>query len=474
VRRFHRRLSADAVDSLFSKLPSLSARVVITRKQAVALAALGIAIAVACWNMPYAIVPALVAIMSAGFVISTAFRATLAFLGGRNCAHPAKSTARSSDAGLPPYTVLVPLYREAAVLPELVRVLRALDYPREKLDIKLIVEEDDSETRSMAEALAPEGPFEIIRVPYSLPRTKPKACNYALRFARGEYLVIYDAEDRPEPDQLRKAVDGFRDRSRRTACLQARLDIYNASENWLSRMFALDYAIWFKAMLPGLDRFGVPMPLGGTSNHFRTSILREVCGWDPFNVTEDADLGIRLAQLGYRVSMLDSTTFEEAPAQLSPWLRQRSRWLKGYMQTWLVHAREPASLVRRIGIRGVAVVQLFIGGGVWSALVNPVLWLIFAVSCVQSQSGDGLHLLNLVARISGMGLLAANVMLAATAVADAGRLRRLAVVPYGLSYILYWALVSVAAYRGLWQLVFKPFYWEKTPHGARQTGGKGA
>ena len=215
-----------------------------------------------------------------------------------------------------------------------------------------MVEEDDLETVAAAKALLDgDVPFEIIEVPPGGPRTKPKAANYALAFARGEYLVVYDAEDRPERDQLKKAVATFRASPRQTACLQARLNFYNADHNWLTKMFALDYALWFDTLLPGLDRIGVPMPLGGTSNHFRTSVLRDIGGWDAFNVTEDADIGIRLSQLGYRVSMLDSNTFEEAPVTIGAWLKQRSRWLKGYMQTWLVHMRDPLALVRRTGLR---------------------------------------------------------------------------------------------------------------------------
>ncbi len=301
--------------------------------------------------------------------------------------------------------------------------------------------------------------------------TPQKACNYALRFARGDHLVIYDAEDRPEPDQLQKAVRRFRAAPRNTACLQARLAIYNANDGWLTRMFALDYAIWFKGLLPGLDHLDVPMPLGGTSNHFRTSILRAVGGWDPFNVTEDADLGIRLAQLGYRVSMLDSTTFEEAPACMTAWFKQRSRWLKGYMQTWLVHARDPASLVRRVGYRGVAVFQMFIGGAIWSALVNPMLWLIFITSSTCSGSSDGPEIVQMLACISGLGLLVANTLLAGLAVVHSRSVNRTMLVPYGLSLALYWILISAAAYRGLWQLFFKPFYWEKTPHGQSPASG---
>ena len=242
------------------------------------------------------------------------FRAALAWIGGteREVCPP----IGNDDASLPLYTILVPLYREANVLPGLIEALLLLDYPQDKLDIKLIVEADDRETVAVAESLEHKGPFHIVRVPPGTPRTKPRACNYAFPFARGEFTVIYDAEDRPERDQLRKAIAQFRGGQRSIACLQARLNFYNANENWLTRLFALDCALWFDVLMPGLEKLRVPMPLGGTSNHFRTSALKTVGAWDPFNVTEDADLGIRLAQMGMRVAMLNSTTFEESPTTL--------------------------------------------------------------------------------------------------------------------------------------------------------------
>jgi cellulose synthase/poly-beta-1,6-N-acetylglucosamine synthase-like glycosyltransferase len=353
---------------------------------------------------------------------------------------------------------LVPLYREANVLPRLARALLLLDYPRDRLDIKLIVEEDDAPTVAVAREIARRGPFEVVVVPNNQPKTKPKACNYALNFARGEFIVIFDAEDRPERDQLRKAVAAFRGRPKRIACLQARLNFYNANENWLTKLFALDYAIWFEVLLPGLDRIGVPMPLGGTSNHFRTLVLRELGGWDPFNVTEDADLGIRIAQLGLRVAMLDSTTFEEAPARLDIWLKQRSRWLKGYMQTWLVHTRAPFALVRRAGWGGFFAFHLFIGGAIASALSNPFLWAMFAASIFWPGDASA-------RAMEVSGLLGGNVVL--TLLATVSPLRRgwRDLAPYGLTVTLYWAMISAAAWRGLYQLVTNPFHWEKTEHG---------
>ena len=307
ARRFRGELCECAVHGLFRKSPKLSAHRIVTRPQGGLFAVVAFVVACACCLWPFTIERGLVTAMSAGFAVSAAFRAALALLGKTKPGNLASKTSAGAcgDETLPPYTILVPLYHEAEILPRLAEALLALDYPHDKLDIKLVLEEDDAETCAVATELARLGPFDIIEVPPCLPRTKPKACNFALQFARGEYLVIYDAEDRPEPDQLRKAVAQYRISPRKTACLQARLSIHNGKQSMLAAMFALEYAIWFRAFLPGLDRFAVPMPLGGTSNHFRTSILRAVGGWDAFNVTEDADLGIRLAQSGYRVSMLE-------------------------------------------------------------------------------------------------------------------------------------------------------------------------
>src|SRR5664279_140422 len=252
-----------------------------------------------------------------------------------------------------------------------------MDYPRSKLDIKLVLEADDAQTIEAAKALALEATFEIIRVPHSLPKTKPKACNYAIQMARGEYLTIYDAEDKPEPDQLKKAIVAFRKGGANTACVQARLNYFNAEENWLTRMFTLEYSLWFDMFLPALDRLSVPIPLGGTSNHFDLAKLRRVGAWDPFNVTEDADLGLRFAAMGYRVGIVNSVTYEEANSHLGNWIRQRSRWVKGYMQTWLVNMRDPIGLVRRVGVKGFLSLQFFVGGGILSGLAYPFMLIPF-------------------------------------------------------------------------------------------------
>ncbi len=455
--RFDQVLLDDAIFCLARRWPELSAQTVITSGQVTTFALLAMLLILASIFHPVAAWRVSTLMLSLACMASGLFRASLAILGSGHRRDIAPATT-----GLPLYTIMVPLYREVAVLPGLVSSLRALDYPPDRLDIKLVLEADDHETIAAARQLRDSGAaaFELVLVPRGGPRTKPKAINYALAFARGEYLVIYDAEDRPEPDQLKRAVATFRASPRAVACLQARLNFYNVGHNWLTRMFALDYALWFDVLLPGLDRIGVPMPLGGTSNHFRTAILRHIGGWDAFNVTEDADIGIRLAQLGYGVSMLDSTTFEEAPTRLGPWLRQRSRWMKGYLQTWLVHMRDPLALARRTGLSGFLSFQLFIGGALVFALVMPPLWLAFLAALLWG--GDGV---TPGALIPGSGLLVSNLLLTWLAVLAPRRRCWDSLAPYGLTVVAYWAMISAAGYRGLWQLFTRPFFWEKTEHG---------
>jgi glycosyltransferase XagB len=439
--------------SLAEERPHLSARQVVTRAQTIFFSVLATAVLAAFLAWPAQAADIVVAGMSIGFLNSLVLRCGLAVVGRQ----PRPDAALGQDEPLPIYTILVPVYREAGMIPQIARSLAALDYPPAKLDIWLVVEADDAATHT---AVAAEG-LRAIVVPPSMPRTKPKACNYALPFARGEFMVVYDAEDRPEPDQLRKAVAAFRSNPG-VSCFQARLAIDRAPV-WVSQMFAIDYALWFRVLLPGLARLKAPIPLGGTSNHFRTRALVAAGVWDPFNVTEDADLGVRLARLGHRVAILDSATYEEAPTRLNTWLRQRTRWMKGYMQTLLVHTRNPWRLLHDIGPGGLALLLSFLGGAVWSALVNPLLW-IFCIAGVLLTGGGGT--LAFLARLSGATLLAANVLLAALAMLKGRRHWRVPEMAIVLTYPLYWFLISAATYRALWQLLRDPFHWEKTPHGA--------
>ncbi len=372
-----------------------------------------------------------------------------------------------ADRDLPVYSVLVPLFRETAMMDQLVHSLLRLDYPEYLLDIKLILEESDiTMRRAVADLLLPEY-FDVIVVPSGKPQTKARALNYALHFARGTLLTIYDAEDIPEPSQLRHAAESFAACPERVACLQAELLFYNPDENWLTRQFTIEYAALFGLLLPALASYRLPLPLGGTSNHFRTDILCRVGAWDPYNVTEDADLGLRLARFGYVIETFESRTYEEANVSLGNWLKQRSRWLKGYFQTWLVHMRHPIRCATELGATGFWTFQAVTVGVVASALIHPVclgltLWLMLSGRAMPEEG-------RLVAiMLAGLSLAVFVSGYAAGLIAGRRALRRLGMGGWWLSLAtmpLYWLLISLAAWMGAWQFIAKPFHWNKTEHG---------
>lgn len=379
------------------------------------------------------------------------------------------------DHALPYYSVVVALYREARVVPSLVEALRQIDYPPEKLDIKLVCEPDDEATIEALKALSLDPNFEILIAPAAGPRTKPKALSAALPFARGDYLVIYDAEDIPEPDQLRTALAAYRRGPRNLACVQARLAIDNVGDNWLTRQFAAEYAGLFDVFLPALADLHLPLPLGGTSNHFRTDVLRRIGGWDPHNVTEDADLGMRLARFGYLSGVIDSTTYEEAPARLGAWLSQRTRWCKGWLQTWLVHMRYPLTTLRELGFSGFATFQLLVGGTVLAALVHPFF---LALVLTDATLGNLFVESETIGHALRQGLAITTLLsgyIGSAVLAFVGLARRRLL---GSSWVLllmplYWVLLSFAAWRGAIQLVIAPHLWEKTEHGLARTSRYG-
>jgi cellulose synthase/poly-beta-1,6-N-acetylglucosamine synthase-like glycosyltransferase len=373
---------------------------------------------------------------------------------------------RRADRDLPVYSIVIALYREASSVAPLIRAIGALDYPQEKLDVIIVTETDDPATREAIARLGAIPYLQVLTVPDRAPRTKPKALNYALPFVRGSFIAVFDAEDRPEPAQLRAALGAFGNDGR-VACAQAALCIDNGSESLLSRMFAAEYAAQFDLFLPGLTAMRLPLPLGGSSNHFRTGILRTVGGWDAHNVTEDADLGIRLARFGYRSASFASTTFEEAPVQAMAWLRQRTRWMKGWMQTWSVHMADPRQLWRDAGPRAFITINLLVGGNVLTALAYPTLvgeLLAFLIARGVSGQWSGL----LADRFMPLHIAAiAGGYLSTIALGFAGLARRR---QPGHGWILllapvYWGLLSIAAWRALWQLWRDPTRWEKTEHG---------
>jgi cellulose synthase/poly-beta-1,6-N-acetylglucosamine synthase-like glycosyltransferase len=365
------------------------------------------------------------------------------------------------DSDLPVYTVLVPLRDEAHMVGQLAEALRRMDYPPEKLDVLFVVENRSLSTVEAVQRELADPRFELVLVPDAMPRTKPKALNYALPLVRGEHLVVYDAEDIPEPRQLRLAASTFAAYPE-LMCLQAELVIDNAHERALAALFAGEYAGQFGLMLPLLARLDLPMPLGGTSNHFRTDTLRQVGGWDAFNVTEDADLGVRLARLKLRTATFASRTGEEAPIHLGAWLRQRSRWMKGWMQTLIVHDRHWRSLLRDLGWPAFIGLHIYVGSMIFSAPLHAAFLISFLASLVTLQLPDTFGWSSmLTVGIFVLGYLGPILLV----IAGLDRLKRLDLLPAQLLLPFYWLLHGVAMLMAAWELVVSPFAWSKTRHG---------
>lgn len=361
----------------------------------------------------------------------------------------------------PRYTVVAALYHEAEILPYLVERLAEIDYPADRLEGFLALEADDAETIEVALALPRPPWLQVLIVPPGAPQTKPRALNYALARATGDLLTIYDAEDDPDPLQLREAAARFIAEGEHLACLQAPLRIrrkhnYSATP-FLDRQFAAEYAALFEITLPAMSRLGLPFPLGGTSNHFRVPVLRALGGWDAWNVTEDADLGFRIWRAGYRLCVIQRPTYEPPPGPLRLWLPQRTRWLKGYLQTLAVHTRYAGGM----GWRGWAAMGLTIGAGVASAALHAACtaW-VFSVTLTSVVAGR-------LPQFSPMG-----VAVLASGIGAAWLMKRQGVRQAGGRYglgdmiasVAYWCLLSLAFAHAAIRLILEPHRWDKTPH----------
>lgn len=465
-RAFDSQIQREAVYGQWERAPEESAFTVLTRRQYAVLSAgmfgtLGLA-----YLYPQPVILVLSVLISLFFVAQVSFK-VWASLGGLGSVDPleVEETSRLSAEECPPYTILVPLYKEANVVEDLTTALLQLDYPKTKLEILILLEEEDKTTLNALRSSDIPDYVRLIVVPPGIPQTKPRACNVGLWFSRGEHLVIYDAEDRPEADQIRKAATAFQKSGPTLACIQCALNYYNAEENFLTRMFTLEYTYWFDYLLPGLMARGLPIPLGGTSNHFRTDAIEEVGGWDPFNVTEDADLGIRIAEYGYETQMLASTTYEEANSALGNWIRQRSRWLKGYMQTALVHTRHPIELIRNIGFYKTAGFGMVVWGSPIAFLLSPILWGFFVLWILTRTQVLDPYFPPLILWVSLFGLIWGNMLAIYLNLLAAFRRHLYHLTIYALLNPVYWLFMSAAAYKALTQLFYKPFYWEKTHHG---------
>lgn len=364
----------------------------------------------------------------------------------------------------PVVSLLVPLYREERIADRLLKRLQRLKYPAALLDICLIVEADDTVTRDCLAAIEMPPQFRVITTPHGMIKTKPRAMNHALDHCRGSIVGVYDAEDAPDPDQIALVVSRFAEAPPDVACLQGRLSFYNSRQNWLARCFTIDYAMWFSLVLPGISRMHLPIPLGGTTLFFRKDILERIGAWDAHNVTEDADLGIRLARHGFRTELIDTTTLEEANCRVWPWIRQRSRWMKGYAMTYATHMRRPVRMWRELGTRGFLTVQVVLLGSIIQALLAPALWSWWLMAFGLPHPLR--EFLSTPALVSIMGLLllceGVNIALAVLALRRTGRM--------GLSgWILamnpYFMLQTAAALKALSEMAYRPFFWDKTEHG---------
>ena len=456
-----------ATNELFEDKPRLSARIVLSGTQGFVIG-VALSLLLAGFALMAEVMLLLLHISASSFFAAAVLLRVRALLQlKRRRRRRSRSIEMFGAEVAPVYTVMVALYREAAVVPQLLEALKQFDWPKSRLDIKLLCEEDDLETIEAIGRCRPPCYIELLEVPALGPRTKPKALNYGLMAARGDYLAIFDAEDRPDPGQLREAWARFERRERQVACLQAPLVISNSASSWLSALFALEYAGLFRGLLPMLARHRLPLPLGGTSNHFRTDVLREVGAWDPFNVTEDADLGLRLYRAGYRAEVLSAPTYEEAPEAADIWVKQRTRWFKGWLQTWLVTLRNAPLAMREMGLWPFIVAQLLIGGMLLSALFHPAVLMLVVIGAASvsgltgAPADAGQLALFFIDAFNILGAYACFLALGRKGMAPH---ERQAVHRHIIAIPLYWIMMTIAAWRAVIDLARRPHFWEKTPH----------
>ena len=381
----------------------------------------------------------------------------------RQAPHPG-AAGPTSIARLPVVSIMVPMFREPDIAARLIKRLSRLDYPRELLDILLVVEAEDDLTRE-ALALAPLPRWmRVVVVPCGPLKTKPRALNFAMNFCRGSVIGVYDAEDAPEPDQLHRIVRHFHERGPEVACLQGILDFYNPRTNWLARCFTIEYASWFRVVLPGLAHMGLAIPLGGTTLFFRREALEKLGGWDAHNVTEDADLGIRLARHGYRAELAATMTEEEANCRAWPWIKQRSRWIKGYAMTYAVHMRDPALLWRQLGPRKFIGMQILFLGSLSQSLLAPLLWSFWLISFGIWHPVASMLPAPVFSLMVGLFVGSEIINMVIGVLALSGQRHRLLWI-WLPTLVAYFPLATLAAYKAFYELIAVPFYWDKTTHG---------
>lgn len=446
---------------LARKWPFASAHLELTRLWRTSFAVMLAGLIVLCVAPPFPIASMVLLLL---FLFLPAWIRLVAIATQRR-ASPRLTQDRMRQDELPVYSVLVPLRDEAHMVPELARNLRALDYPPERLEVVFVVEAKSAETVAAVKRELDTPYFSLVSVPHAPPYTKPKALNYALPRTRGEIVVVYDAEDRPAPDQLQMVAAKFTAQPE-LDCVQCHLLVENADTNWLTALFAAEYGSLFGVLLPALADWNCPVPLGGTSNHFRMRALREVGGWDSFNVTEDADLGVRLARLRYRVDVMQSFTHEAMPETVNAWLAQRTRWMKGWMQTFLVHNRHPLTLLRDLGWRNFMIFEVLIGGMILSAPLH-VVFLICLIARLMMGETIPLAELSLLQAMQYLVLITGWFSAIALSISGLSHLKRMDLLRHQILLPLYWGLISLAGVRAAYQLVRRPYFWAKTTHAPR-------
>jgi len=463
-----RKIAAIDPLELSHRRPEWSASQPMTRSQKVALLTLLALVVLAFVCAPLKAAQGTIAVCTLYYVVSTLYK----FAVIRASLSPS-AILRFSDQDIadreprewPLFSILVPMYKEPETVKQMVASLSAMDYPADRKDVQILLEADDAVTLAAARALTLPAGFRVTEVPKSFPRTKPKACNIGLHLAKGEYLVIYDAEDLPEKDQLKKAVLAFEASPEKVACVQSRLNYYNPQQNVLTRWFTAEYSAWFDLQLPGLAALGAVIPLGGTSNHFKTKLLQDLMGWDAYNVTEDCDLGVRLGRAGYATRMLETTTWEEACSDFWFWIKQRTRWQKGYIQTWFVHMRDPLKLLKELGVVNFLHYQLLVGGGTFSVLINPLFWCMALVWFVFRPEGVSQLFPGPVFAAGAVCLFIGNFVFIYINLLGCCKRKKDGLMWWSLLTPVYWIMMSYSGWRAFIQFFRDPFVWEKTQHG---------
>jgi cellulose synthase/poly-beta-1,6-N-acetylglucosamine synthase-like glycosyltransferase len=393
-------------------------------------------------------------------IVSSIFKFILCLQSFRNNDY-SENTIIEPNFNYPLYSILIPLYKESSKVVSIIKAMERLDYPKDRLEVKILAEEDDSLTLQAISAISMPSFMEVIKVPACQPRTKPKALNYGLQFIKGKYVVVYDAEDIPDKMQLKKVCNLFNVLPEEYVCLQARLTFYNVQENLLTRFFTMEYYVWFNFLLPGLDKLGMPVPLGGTSNHFKVSFLKKSYGWDPYNVTEDAEIGIRLHGQGFKTKILNSVTFEESLIDIDAWLYQRARWIKGFINTYFAYKRNLINQSNKFTLTGKLSINIFLGLSVLNFVTFPVLCL---APLMIEESGILILLrnINIILYLGYCYLTAVSAMIKLQKRFFSFTLKDIIVI---IGWPFYFVLHSFASWRSIYELFVKPYEWNKTSHG---------